>query len=63
MEVDNVAEMCKQGEVNVKPFQLRADWLMVLHTFKRSCSRISEMKSNEKCSALVQRHTISHLVI
>ena len=25
MEVDNVAQMCKQEMVNVKPFQLRAE--------------------------------------
>ena len=64
MEVDNAAEMCKQELVNVKPFQLRAEpeKEMLMLTFKRSCSRSSEMKSDKKCSALALRHTISPLI-
>ena len=64
MEVDNVAQMCKQEMVNVKPFQLRAEpeKAMVMLTFKHSCSRSSEMKRDKKCSALALRHTVSPIV-
>ena len=50
--------------MNIKPFQLKAEpeKKMAMHTFKRSCSRSSEMKSDKKCSALALRHERSPLV-